>query len=55
MVEGGEGGDQGGGHQEGGEGGWDEEGGEGWSEEQEEKLREGGDDSTSLVFLGLFF
>lgn len=52
MVEGGEGGGQGGGHQEEGEGGWDEEGGEGWSEEQEENLR---DDSTGLVFLVLFF
>lgn len=55
MVEGGEGGGQGGGHQEEGEGGWDEEGGEGWSEEQEENLREGGDDSTGPVFLVLFF
>lgn len=50
MVEGGEGGGQGGGHQEEGEGGWGEEGGEGWSEEQEEKLREGGDDATGLFF-----
>lgn len=55
MVEGGEGGGQGGGHQEEGEGGWGEEGGEGWSEEQEENLREGGDDSTGLVLLVLFF
>lgn len=53
MVEGGEGGDQGGGQE--GEGGWDEEGGEEWSEEQEGNLREGGDDSTDLVFLVLFF
>lgn len=51
MVEGGEGGGQGGGHQEEGEGGWGEEGGEGWSEEQEEKLR---DDSTGLVLLVFF-
>lgn len=54
MVEGGEGGGQGGGQEEG-KGGWGEEGGEGWCEEQEENLREGGDDSTGLVFLGLFF
>lgn len=53
MVEGGEGGGQGGGQEEG-EGGWGEE----WGEEQEEQegnLREGGDDSTDLVFLVLFF
>lgn len=50
MVEGGEGGGQGGGHQEEGEGGWGEEGGEGWSEEQEENLSKGGDDSTGLFF-----
>lgn len=53
MVEGGEAGGQGGGQK--GEGGWDEEGGEEWSEEQEGNLREGGDDSTGLVFLVLFF
>lgn len=53
MVEGGEAGGQGGGQE--GERGWDEEGGEEWSEEQEEKLREGGDDSTGLIFLVLFF
>lgn len=49
MVEGGEGGGEGGGQE--GERGWGEEGGE----EQEEKLRKGGDDSTGLVFLVLFF
>lgn len=53
MVEGGEAGGQGGGQE--GKGGWDEEGGEEWSEEQEGNLREGGDDSTDLVFLVLFF
>lgn len=54
MVEGGEGGGQGGGHQEEGEGGWDEEGGEGWSEEQEENLRGGGEEMTRLVLFFLF-